>query len=55
MNYFISTIVYVWKHNIKVATALANQYANAQRNLIVVVPAGNNHWTSVYNSKSKQT
>ena len=50
----MSVRILTWKHNIKVATALANQYANAQRNLIVVVPAGNNHWTSVYNSKSKQ-
>ncbi len=31
-----------WKQNIKIATALANQCANAQRNQIVVVPAGNN-------------
>ena len=30
-----------WKHNIKIATALANQCANAQRNPIVVAPAGN--------------
>ena len=31
-----------WKQNIKIATALANQFANAQRNPTVVATAGNN-------------